>query len=104
MSSYTYSVFSEIVDFGLCANNLLGDALYVKSIRSQRSPGEGYVLTHVCLPDQIPRYILTLHELLAHTPHEHVERTSLDYAKSKLEELSRYNITLHCYRLKVKYS
>ncbi|KAK9394156.1 ras-specific guanine nucleotide-releasing factor 1 [Crotalus adamanteus] len=38
---------------------------------------------------QIPRYILTLHELLAHTPHEHVERNSLDYAKSKLEELSR---------------
>ncbi|XP_073083364.1 ras-specific guanine nucleotide-releasing factor 1 isoform X8 [Manis javanica] len=38
---------------------------------------------------QIPRYILTLHELLAHTPHEHVERHSLDYAKSKLEELSR---------------
>ncbi|KAH0620158.1 hypothetical protein JD844_014791 [Phrynosoma platyrhinos] len=36
---------------------------------------------------QIPRYILTLHELLAHTPHEHVERNSLDYAKSKLEEL-----------------
>ncbi|EQB78840.1 ras-specific guanine nucleotide-releasing factor 1 isoform 1 [Camelus ferus] len=35
------------------------------------------------------RYILTLHELLAHTPHEHVERNSLDYAKSKLEELSR---------------
>lgn len=40
-------------------------------------------------PLQIPRYILTLHELLAHTPHEHVERNSLDYAKSKLEELSR---------------
>lgn len=39
---------------------------------------------------QIPRYILTLHELLAHTPHEHIERNSLDYAKSKLEELSRY--------------
>uniref|UniRef100_A0A8C9WFM1 Ras protein specific guanine nucleotide releasing factor 1 n=1 Tax=Scleropages formosus TaxID=113540 RepID=A0A8C9WFM1_SCLFO len=38
---------------------------------------------------QIPRYILTLHELLAHTPHEHVERNSLEYAKSKLEELSR---------------
>ncbi|GCB65289.1 hypothetical protein scyTo_0011854 [Scyliorhinus torazame] len=38
---------------------------------------------------QIPRYILTLHELLAHTPHEHVERKSLEYAKSKLEELSR---------------
>ncbi|XP_070256581.1 LOW QUALITY PROTEIN: ras-specific guanine nucleotide-releasing factor 1 [Myotis yumanensis] len=38
---------------------------------------------------QIPRYILTLHELLAHTPYEHVERNSLDYAKSKLEELSR---------------
>ncbi|MGH0185396.1 UNVERIFIED_CONTAM: hypothetical protein FKN15_017813 [Acipenser sinensis] len=39
--------------------------------------------------DDIPRYILTLHELLAHTPHEHVERNSLEYAKSKLEELSR---------------
>lgn len=44
----------------------------------------------VLLVWQIPRYILTLHELLAHTPHEHVERNSLDYAKSKLEELSRY--------------
>ncbi len=47
-------------------------------------------LWHVLLVWQIPRYILTLHELLAHTPHEHVERNSLDYAKSKLEELSRY--------------
>lgn len=44
---------------------------------------------HVTCHSQIPRYILTLHELLAHTPHEHVERNSLDYAKSKLEELSR---------------
>ncbi|XP_049593454.1 ras-specific guanine nucleotide-releasing factor 2 isoform X2 [Syngnathus scovelli] len=38
---------------------------------------------------QIPRYIITLHELLAHTPHEHVERNSLHFAKSKLEELSK---------------
>ncbi|XP_052791848.1 ras-specific guanine nucleotide-releasing factor 1-like [Mya arenaria] len=38
---------------------------------------------------QIPRYIITLHELLAHTPHDHVERNSLEYAKSKLEELSK---------------
>ncbi|XP_033120543.1 ras-specific guanine nucleotide-releasing factor 1-like isoform X1 [Anneissia japonica] len=38
---------------------------------------------------QVPRYILTLHELLAHTPHDHVERKSLEYAKNKLEELSR---------------
>ncbi|XP_072372290.1 ras-specific guanine nucleotide-releasing factor 2 isoform X3 [Scyliorhinus torazame] len=38
---------------------------------------------------QIPRYIITLHELLAHTPHEHVERKSLEFAKSKLEILSR---------------
>lgn len=45
-------------------------------------------LTAVCF--QIPRYIITLHELLAHTPHEHVERKSLQFAKSKLEELSRY--------------
>ncbi|XP_033633758.1 ras-specific guanine nucleotide-releasing factor 2-like isoform X1 [Asterias rubens] len=38
---------------------------------------------------QVPRYIITLHELLAHTPHDHVERKSLEYAKNKLEELSR---------------
>uniref|UniRef100_A0A8C8G4E8 Ras protein-specific guanine nucleotide-releasing factor 2a n=1 Tax=Oncorhynchus tshawytscha TaxID=74940 RepID=A0A8C8G4E8_ONCTS len=38
---------------------------------------------------QIPRYIISLHELLAHTPHEHVERKSLEFAKSKLEELSK---------------
>ncbi|XP_043564174.1 ras-specific guanine nucleotide-releasing factor 2 isoform X1 [Chiloscyllium plagiosum] len=38
---------------------------------------------------QIPRYIITLHELLAHTPYEHVERKSLEFAKSKLEDLSR---------------
>lgn len=52
---------------------------------------------------QIPRYILTLHELLAHTPHEHVERNSLDYAKSKLEELSRY-INQPIKQLKIKNS
>lgn len=40
---------------------------------------------------KIPRYIITLHELLAHTPHEHVERKSLEFAKSKLEELSRWD-------------
>ncbi|ELT93796.1 hypothetical protein CAPTEDRAFT_169570 [Capitella teleta] len=38
---------------------------------------------------QIPRYIITIHELLAHTPHDHVERKSLEYAQSKLEELSQ---------------
>ena len=37
---------------------------------------------------QIPKYILALHELLAHTPYEHVERRKLEYAKGKLEELS----------------
>lgn len=41
---------------------------------------------------QIPRYIITLHELLAHTPHDHVERESLEYAKSKLEELSKVRV------------
>ncbi len=43
-----------------------------------------------CVLFQIPRYIITLHELLAHTPHEHVERKSLEFAKSKLEELSKW--------------
>ncbi|KAF8565836.1 hypothetical protein P879_01844, partial [Paragonimus westermani] len=37
---------------------------------------------------QIPRYIITLHELLAHTPHDHVDRKKLEYAKSKLEQIS----------------
>ncbi|KAI5651662.1 rasGEF domain-containing protein [Phthorimaea operculella] len=38
---------------------------------------------------QVPRYIITLHELLAHTPHDHVERRSLQHARAQLEELSR---------------
>lgn len=46
------------------------------------------VLMMLAMP-QVPRYIITLHELLAHTPHNHVERRSLDNAKSKLEELSK---------------
>lgn len=41
------------------------------------------------LSAQIPRYIITLHELLAHTPHDHVERRSLQHARAQLEELSR---------------
>lgn len=38
---------------------------------------------------QVPRYIITLHELLAHTPHDHVERKSLSNARQQLEDLSR---------------
>nr|CAH7763888.1 unnamed protein product [Callosobruchus chinensis] len=38
---------------------------------------------------QVPRYIITLHELLAHTPHDHVERKSLQSARQQLEDLSR---------------
>ena len=30
-----------------------------------------------------------MHEILAHTPHEHVDRTNLEYAKRKLETLSQ---------------
>lgn len=72
------------------------------NIPVRASPCCGYIHACVCACEplyidflavmypQIPRYILTLHELLAHTPHEHIERNSLDYAKSKLEELSRY--------------
>lgn len=43
---------------------------------------------------QIPRYIITLHELLAHTPFDHVERPSLQNARQQLEDLSRYVILL----------
>ncbi|VDM31598.1 unnamed protein product [Hydatigera taeniaeformis] len=42
-----------------------------------------------CPMYQIPRYLVTLHEILAHTPHEHVDRTNLEFAKSKLETLSQ---------------
>lgn len=38
---------------------------------------------------QISRYIITLHDLLAHTPHDHVERKSLHNAREQLEDLSR---------------
>ena len=41
------------------------------------------------LDSQIPRYIITLHELLAHTPPDHVEKKSLENAREKLEDLSR---------------
>lgn len=38
---------------------------------------------------QIPRYIICLHEILAHTPHNHVERKSLYEAQTILENLSQ---------------
>jgi len=38
---------------------------------------------------QVPRYIITIHQLLAHTPHDHVERRSLEFALGKLEEISQ---------------
>ncbi|XP_071743969.1 ras-specific guanine nucleotide-releasing factor 2-like isoform X3 [Lepeophtheirus salmonis] len=38
---------------------------------------------------QIPRYIITLHDLLAHTPPDHVEKKSLEHARDQLEDLSR---------------
>ncbi|XP_034943189.1 ras-specific guanine nucleotide-releasing factor 2-like [Chelonus insularis] len=38
---------------------------------------------------QVPRYIATLREVLAHTPYDHVERKSLQNAAQQLEDLSR---------------
>ena len=43
----------------------------------------------MCTSLQIPRYIITLHELLAHTPPDHVEKKSLEHARIQLEDLSR---------------
>lgn len=37
---------------------------------------------------RVPAYIITLHDLLALTPHDHVERNTLQYAQSVLEDLS----------------
>ncbi|KAG9331724.1 hypothetical protein JZ751_017289 [Albula glossodonta] len=74
-------LFNQALTVALLSNQALTVALL-----------SNQALTVALLSNQaltIPRYILTLHELLAHTPHEHVERNSLDYAKSKLEELSR---------------
>ena len=48
-----------------------------------------YIITSLFSTNQIPRYIITIHELLAHTPHDHVERKSLEFAQGKLEELSQ---------------
>jgi hypothetical protein len=42
----------------------------------------------VVIGSQVPAYIITLHELLALTPHDHVERNALEYAQSILEDLS----------------
>ena len=49
-------------------------------------------LLFICF--QVPAYIITLHDLLALTPHDHVERNTLEYAQSVLEELS----TVSCYK------
>lgn len=38
---------------------------------------------------KVPRYVTTLTDLLAHTPHDHVERKSLMNAQHQLEDLSR---------------
>lgn len=47
-----------------------------------------FVLFRLCVL-KVPRYIITLHELLAHTPYDHVERKSLLNARQQLEDLSR---------------
>ncbi|XP_076681814.1 ras-specific guanine nucleotide-releasing factor 2 isoform X2 [Andrena cerasifolii] len=38
---------------------------------------------------RVPKYIITLHEVLAYTPHDHVELKSLQNVKRQLEDLSR---------------
>ena len=45
---------------------------------------------------QVPAYIITLHELLALTPHDHVERNALEYAQSILEDLSTVSHVITC--------
>ena len=56
------------------------------SIFSPRTPS---IILSLSLASQIPRYIITLHELLAHTPPDHVEKNSLEQARVQLEDLSR---------------
>ena len=56
------------------------------SIFSPRTPS---IILSLSLASQIPRYIITLHELLAHTPPDHVEKNSLEHARRQLEDLSR---------------
>lgn len=45
-----------------------------------------------CIWFQVPAYIITLHDLLALTPHDHVERNTLEYAQSVLEDLSTVSL------------
>lgn len=46
---------------------------------------------------QVPAYIITLHDLLALTPHDHVERNTLEYAQSVLEDLSTVSLSRLCF-------
>lgn len=53
---------------------------------------------------QVPAYIITLNDLLALTPHDHVERNTLEYAQSVLEDLStvRSYAILFCFFFVIK--
>ena len=71
--------------------------LHAYIVRSIKSSSQDHLSSHQTpsiiispsLASQIPRYIITLHELLAHTPPDHVEKNSLEHARRQLEDLSR---------------
>ncbi|XP_076162379.1 ras-specific guanine nucleotide-releasing factor 1 isoform X5 [Ptiloglossa arizonensis] len=65
-------------------------ALLLTKLENNPACGGRSLETFLTYPmNQIPRYIITLHELLAHTPFDHVERKSLENAKKELEYLSK---------------
>lgn len=81
---YSLQVLTE------CKVNNAAFAAVLKRLEAKSACQGRCIETFLTYPmHQIPRYIITLHELLAHTPHDHVERKSLTNARQQLEDLSR---------------
>ncbi|XP_017765392.1 PREDICTED: ras-specific guanine nucleotide-releasing factor 2-like [Eufriesea mexicana] len=81
---YSFQVLTE------CKQSSSSFAALLTRLENKTACGGRSLETFLTYPmHQIPRYIITLHELLAHTPYDHVERKSLQNARQQLEDLSR---------------
>ncbi|XP_076761835.1 ras-specific guanine nucleotide-releasing factor 1 isoform X3 [Xylocopa sonorina] len=81
---YSLQVLTE------CKQSSPSFAAFLTRLENKPACGGRSLETFLTYPmEQISRYIITLHEILAHTPYDHVERKSLQNARQKLEDLSR---------------